>query len=85
MHEESHDRTSAAQLRDVGRGLRFLVAALIVAALVAVALDNRHDVRLGYVTGDAQAPVWIVVAAAGVAGVVIGWLLKHRPARHTRR
>ena len=76
------DRSFDDKARDVGRGLRLVVAAALVAAIVIVALDNRDDVRLGYVLGDAEAPVWIVLVAAGIAGVLIGWLLKHRSHRH---
>jgi hypothetical protein len=34
-----------------------------------------------YVVGDVDAPVWVVLVAAGVAGVLIGWLIEHRPRR----
>jgi uncharacterized integral membrane protein len=66
---------------DTGRTVRLVIAALIVVALVAVALDNREEVEVGYVVGDASAPLWVVLVAAGVAGVIIGWLVKHRPRR----
>jgi len=33
------------------------------------------------VFGDASAPIWIVLVAAALAGVVIGWLIRHRPRR----
>ena len=82
QHTEVHDRTTTERAADVSRGLRFVVVAVLVAAIVVVAFDNRDDVRLGYVFGDAQAPVWIVLVAAGIAGVMIGWLLRHRPHRH---
>ena len=75
------DRSLNDKARDVGRGLRLLVAAALIAAIVIVAFDNRDDVRLGYVFGDAEAPVWIVLVAAGVVGVMIGWLVKHRSHR----
>ena len=81
QHDDAHDRTTSERARDAGRGLRLLLAAALVAALVVVAFDNRDDVRLGYVFGDAEAPVWIVLVAAGIAGVTIGWLIKHRPHR----
>ena len=78
---EAHDRSSVDQVRDVGRLLRLVVAAVLVAAIVVVGFDNREDVRLGYVFGDAEAPVWIVLVAAGIAGMIIGWLVKHRGRR----
>jgi len=66
---------------DLGRVARAVIVVLIVAAIVALAVDNRHDVRLGYVVGDATAPAWMVVTAAAIGGVAVGWLVKHRPGR----
>jgi len=76
MTDDTHHPRS-----DNGRAVRLVVAALIVIALVAVALDNSQEVDVGYVVGDASAPLWVVLVAAGVAGVIIGWLVKHRPRR----
>src|SRR4051794_37027328 len=67
----------------VGSTLRFIVVAAFIAAIVIVAMDNRDDVRVGYAFGETQAPIWIVLVLAALAGVIIGWLLKHRPRRHT--
>ena len=66
---------------DVWRVVRIVVVCVVAAVIVALAVDNRHDVRLGYVVGDADSPAWIVVVLAGVGGFVIGWLIKHRPRR----
>ncbi len=82
QHSDVDERSRTDQARDVGRGLRLFIVAALVAAIVVVALDNRDDVRLGYVFGDAKAPVWIALVAAGIVGVMIGWLLKHRSHRH---
>lgn len=60
---------------------RLVVVALIVIALVAVAIDNREEAEVGYVFGSVSAPVWVVLVAAGIAGVIIGWLIKHRSRR----
>ena len=76
----SDDRSSTTV--DLGRMVRLVLVAAIVAVLVLVAVDNREDVRLGYVVGDTEAPIWIVLALAAVGGVLIGWLMKHRPHRH---
>jgi uncharacterized integral membrane protein len=62
--------------------VRWIIAALIVVAIVAVAVDNREEISVGYVFGDASAPVWVVLVAAGIAGIVVGWLVKHRPHHH---
>jgi uncharacterized integral membrane protein len=61
--------------------VRWVLIAAIVVGLVLVAMDNRDDVRVGYAVGDAEAPIWIVIIAAAVAGVFIGWLVRHRPRR----
>ena len=60
--------------------IRWVVIAAIVVGIVLVAMDNRDDVRVGYAVGDAEAPIWIVIIIAAVAGVFIGWLVRHRPA-----
>ena len=73
----------AVHRRDVGRIFRFILIAALVAVLVIVALDNRSDVRIGYAVGDASAPIWIVLVASAVAGMIIAWLARHRPHRHT--
>ena len=70
--------------RDRAQFVRGVFAALLAVAIVLVALDNRRDVRLGYVFGDAEVPVWVAMVVAALAGVLIGWLLQHRP-RHRQR
>ena len=63
--------------RSVGQTIRLVVVVALLVGLVLVALDNTDDVRVGYVFGDASAPIWIVLVAAAAAGIVIGWLFKH--------
>jgi uncharacterized integral membrane protein len=74
-------QTSAVHRRDAAHVFRLVIVAAIVVALIVVAMDNRDDVRLGYAVGDAQAPVWIALVAAAVAGMIIGWLMRHRSRR----
>ena len=78
MADEEHS-TAATIRRDAIGTVRLVVIGIIVLAIVLVGLDNRDDVRLGYVVGDTNAPIWVVLVGAGIAGIVIGWLLKHRP------
>jgi uncharacterized integral membrane protein len=78
----SDHQSSAQRTRDRSGAVRWIIAALIVVAIVAVALDNRDEISVGYVFGDASAPVWFILVVAGVAGIVIGWLIEHRPRRH---
>jgi uncharacterized integral membrane protein len=75
----THDHTTSETMHDVGRTIRVIVIAALVVAVVLVALDNRSDVRLGYVFGDADAPVWLAIVGAAVAGMIVGWVARHRP------
>ena len=76
------EHAGAVHRRDAGRVFRFVVVVAFIAALVIVGFDNRRDVRIGYAVGDASAPVWIVLVASTLAGVVIGFLIRHRPRRN---
>jgi uncharacterized integral membrane protein len=71
----------AVHRRDAAQVVRLVLVAAIIIGLVIIGMDNRDDVRLGYAVGDAQAPVWIVIILAALAGMIIGWLIRHRP-RH---
>lgn len=64
----------AVHRHDLVRLLRFLLAIGVVVALVLVGFDNRSKVRIGYVFGQAQAPVWVVVVGAALAGIIIAAL-----------
>jgi uncharacterized integral membrane protein len=81
MSDAVSEHAGAVHRRDAARLLRWLFIAAVVVAIVVVALDNRNDVRVGYVFGDAEAPIWIVIAVAAFAGVFIGYLIRHRPRR----
>jgi uncharacterized integral membrane protein len=78
VNDSRHESSTTV---DIGRVARLTFAAVIVAAVVLVAVDNRRDVRVGYVVGDTEGPIWIVLLAAGLAGVIVGWLIQHRPRR----
>ena len=75
--------TTEASTAERGRGRTggLVLAAVIVVALVAVAIDNSEEAEVGYVFGSVTAPVWVVLVAAGIAGFIIGWLIKHRSRR----
>jgi uncharacterized integral membrane protein len=81
MSSEIDSHGDAVQQRDVGHLVRWLLIAAIVLAMVVVAMDNRSKVRVGYAFGDTEAAIWIVILAAALAGVAIGWLVRHRPRR----
>jgi uncharacterized integral membrane protein len=79
MSDDIAEHAGAVHRHDFAQLLRWLFIAAIVVALVVVAMDNRTDVRVGYAVGEAKAPIWIMMIAAAVAGIIIGWLVRHRP------
>ena len=81
MSDDVVEHAGAVHRHDAMQLIRWVLIAAIVVGLILVAMDNRDDVRVGYAVGDAEAPIWIVIIAAAVAGVFIGWLVRHRP-RH---
>lgn len=83
MSDDVREHSGAVHRRDAGALFRWVLIAAIVVAIVVVAFDNRSDVRVGYAFGDAQAPIWIVMLLAAVAGLVVGWLVRHRPRHRT--
>ena len=79
--DEQTVHTRSSRGHDAALVLRVLVIVAIIVVLVAFGLDNRSDVRVGYPSGHKQGPIWVVMLGSAVAGVIIGWLLKHRPHR----
>ena len=70
------ENAGAVHRHDLARLVRFGLVIAVVAALVLIGFDNRSDVRLGYVVGEAQAPVWIVLLVAALAGLIIAVLAR---------
>jgi len=76
--DEVDQNSGAVHRRDFARIVRLVVVVALVAAFVAVALDNRADVRVGYVIDEALAPGWLVILLSAIGGLVIGWLIRLR-------
>ena len=83
MHNDGDEHAAAVHRRDAAKIVRWLIVAAILVAIVVVARDNRRDTRVGYAFGDTEAPIWVVILVAGLAGMVIGWLIRHRPRHHS--
>lgn len=70
-----------ARGQDLGRQVRLIAAVVLVLVTVALVLDNRGDVRLGWVFGDTTTPLALVIAITFVLGLAVGWLGSHRRRR----
>ncbi len=79
---EATQHDTHARKHDAGRTARATIGVLLLALVVAFAVDNRDDIRVGYVFGDTNAAVSVVILATLVIGYVAGWLVAHR-SRHT--
>lgn len=82
MNDVTHDHQHAARQHRAGTGIRVVLGLVLLLAIVAFAVDNGDDVRVGWVVGDGSAPLVLVLLATAFVGAVMGWLLLHRPARH---
>lgn len=78
MSNDTDDISTRDSIRGVGHLIRLVIALALVVALVVVALDNTDDVRVGYAFGDANAPIWIVILIAAVAGAIVSALIRLR-------
>ena len=81
MDERPLERESVTR-RSGQHTARVVVGVIILVVLVALVVDNRDDTRIGYVFGDAEAPLFVVLIAAAVLGALLGWVVSHWPRRH---
>lgn len=67
----------------IRRRQTFRLLAIVALALVAaaLALDNLQDVTIGWVIGDTDAPLVIVLVVAFVLGLALGWLVGRKDGR----
>jgi uncharacterized integral membrane protein len=63
---------------------RIVALVLAVGVLLALLLDNRQSVRIGYVIGDVRAPLIVVLVVTAVLGGLVARLLEWRTARSKR-
>jgi uncharacterized integral membrane protein len=80
MADPHVDRDQAMQRG--ARGVRTVVAVIILVVLVALVVDNRDDTSVGYVFGDVETPLFVVVLAATLLGALLGWVVSHWRRRH---
>jgi uncharacterized integral membrane protein len=81
VNETIEQPTGRHRVQDAGRAVRWFISGVLLAVLIALAVDNRHEVSVGWVFDEGDAPAWVVLVVAAAVGVIIGWLMAHRP-RH---
>ena len=60
---------------------RLIGAVVVVGIIAALAIDNRHEVRIGYVIGDADVRlIWLLLVTA-ILGAVAASLVRRRRRR----
>ena len=74
MAEESTPRDR----RELARIVGLVVAG---AVLLALMLDNRQSVTIGYVIGDVKAPLIVVLVVTAALGGIVARLLEWRTGR----
>jgi len=62
--------------------LRVVVGVVLLVVLIAVVVDNKDDTRIGYVFGDVEARLFVVLIVAVVLGALLAWVVSHWPRRH---
>lgn len=77
MDDRRTERREAAIRRR--QTVRVVSIVAILAVVVALALDNRGSVRLGYVVGERDASLVVVLVVAFVLGAIAGLLARREP------
>lgn len=75
---------SPARARWAGRvdAVRVLVVLALIGLVVALAVDNRQEVPVGWLFGDGDLPMYQMFVATFVVGIVTGLVIR---SRHTGR
>lgn len=84
MTSSSVDTVSSKVERRIRRTQNVRIATLLIALAVIglLALDNREDVSAGWVVGDGELPLYVLILVSWAVGVLTGRLTAWR--RHRR-
>jgi uncharacterized integral membrane protein len=58
--------------------IRIVVIVLLVAVIVAFAIDNSQEVEVGYVVDSTTWPLWTVIVGFSVVGLIVGYVAGRR-------
>jgi len=75
----SHEMQRAENRVRTGQTVRVVAWLVLVAALVVFAVANSNRVNVDWVFDEAEAPLYIVIAASAFAGAILGFIA--RPSR----
>jgi uncharacterized integral membrane protein len=72
------DEPAAAPKPERKEQARLIGAVILVGLIAALAIDNSHEVKIGYVLGDARVRlIWLLLITA-ILGAGVGWLAGRR-------
>lgn len=64
--------------------MRLVAITALVVVVIGLVADNREDTTIGYLVGDATAPLFVLGITTLAIGVVIGYLLATLRSRRSR-
>jgi uncharacterized integral membrane protein len=84
--EESSAQGPIERKEPVSAGtiVRLVIAAIVLIAIIVFCFSNTDSTNIDYLFGDADTPLFVVVALSGVAGALVGGLatwIRHRRRR----
>lgn len=79
--ETPTSRTRSSRMAPVDI-LRVLVVLALVGLVVALAVDNRQEVSVGWLVDEGATPLYQVLLAAFAAGIVVGLVARRRHRHH---
>lgn len=74
MADDVNHPKKLSDSRNLGRDFRLGAAVILVVITIALVLDNRNDVRIGWVLGHFTAPLALTLVVTFLLGIVVGWL-----------
>lgn len=74
MADDAKNPHELKDQRALGQQVRLIAVIVLVLITIALVLDNRFDVRIGWVFGDTTSPLALVLIVTFILGLAVGWL-----------
>jgi uncharacterized integral membrane protein len=78
---DAHSEGRPTRERDTRRTVRTVLGVVLLVVVVALVVDNRSEIRVGYVFGDVRMPIALVIVLSLLVGAATGWLFGRRGRR----